>query len=89
MAKRPVLYILKPPFEHMIEALPDRPLTESEVDQLRESNQFNNIYIRGYTLGPRPGEIEELVITLADGTEKEIFYFRDTGWRELEEVNPE
>jgi len=73
----------------MIEALPDRRLTEKEVNQLRESDRFNDIHIRGRLLGVAPGEIEELVITLADGTEKEIGYFHDTGWRVLEDIDPE
>jgi hypothetical protein len=73
----------------MIEGLPDRRLTEEEVDQLRQSEQFNDIFIRGRFIGPTLGVAEELVITLADGTEKEIGYFLDTGWRELEEIDPE
>jgi hypothetical protein len=73
----------------MIEGLPDRRLTEKEVDQLRESDQFKDIFIRGRFIGPTVGVAEELVITLTDGTEKEIGYFLDTGWRELEEIDPE
>jgi hypothetical protein len=72
----------------MIETLPDRRLTEKEVDQLRESDRFEDIYIRGRFFGPMPGEAEELVITLSGGTKKEIGYFHDTGWQELEEINP-
>ena len=73
----------------MIKGLPDRRLTENEVDQLRESDQFDSIFIRGRTFSPEPGEVEELVLTLSDGTEKEIGYFYDTGWKELEPINPE
>jgi hypothetical protein len=73
----------------MIEGLPDRRLTENEVDQLRESGRFDTIYIRGRTFSPEPGIVEELVITLADGTKKEISYFRETGWEELEPINPD
>jgi len=72
----------------MIEGLPERRLTEEEVDQLRQSEQFKDIFIRGRFIGPTPGVAEELVITLPDGTEKEIGYFFDTGWRELEEIDP-
>ena len=67
----------------MIEGLPNRKLTEKEVDQLSESDHFENIYIRGYALTPQYGEVDKLVITLADGTEKEIGYFIDDGWQEL------
>lgn len=73
----------------MIEALPNRLLTQEEVDQLRESDRFKDIYIRGYEIGPVPGEVEELVVTLADGTEKEIGYFYETGWKELEPIDPD
>jgi len=74
----------------MIESLPDRHLTEKEVDKLRESEQFKEIYIRGRSLGPHPGTVEELVITFSDGSEKEIGYFWSSGcWEVLEPTNPD
>jgi len=73
----------------MINALPDRRLRESEVDKLRESDRFDDIYIRGRALNIGPGVVEEIVITLPDGSEKEISYFHDTGWEVLEPINSE
>jgi len=73
----------------MIDALPDRRLSEAEVDKLRESDRFDDIYIRGRALNMGPGAVEEIVITLSDGSEKEISYFHDTGWEVLEPINSE
>jgi len=73
----------------MIEALPDRHLTEKEVDKLRESDQFKDIYIRGRAVGPHPGTVEEIVITLSDGSEKEISYVWGSGWEVLKPINSE
>ena len=73
----------------MIESLPDRHLTEKEVDSLRESDQFKDIYIRGRGIGPHPGTVEELVVTLSNGSEKEISYVRGSGWEVLEPINSE
>ena len=74
----------------MIESLPDRHLTEKEVDKLRESDQFKEIHIRGRSLGPHPGTVEELVITLSDGSHKEIGYFWSSGsWEVLEPIDSE
>ena len=70
----------------MIDALPDRRLTEAEVDKLRESDRFDEIYIRGRALNMGPGVVEEMVITLSDGSEKAISYFHDTGWEVLEPI---
>ena len=71
----------------MIDALPDRRLSEAEVDKLRESERFDDIYIRGRALNIGPGVVEEMVITLSDGSEKTISYFHDTGWEVLEPIN--
>jgi len=73
----------------MIDALPDRRLSEAEVDKLRESERFDDIYIRGRALNIGPGVVEEMVITLSDGSEKTISYFHDTGWEVLEPLNTE
>ena len=63
--------------------LPDRRLTEKEADQIKNCQQFKTVYVRGTFINAGQPLIEELVVTLRDGTNRELVWFTD-GW----EVDP-
>jgi hypothetical protein len=56
------------------DVLPDRPLTDSEFEDLRESDAFDAI-----TTPDASGSIETLVVTV-DGTEHNLHYAPGAGW---------
>lgn len=59
----------------MIESLPDRTLTQNEIEKLEDSKAIENIRVRGRDLTAfSEGIAEDIVITTKDGETHELVF---------------
>jgi len=64
----------------MIDSLPNRMLTKSEIGQIRDSQNFKEVNIEGQFFGLGPECVDAFECVTESGQKKLIYYDMDDGW---------